>query len=1472
MQIRTPRLPASLARHGEIPLAVQPRLAGRTDAGEQRRMNAFAGRALTAPVLHAEQNQRSRHLGLLQRALSAGVVQGLELAFFEADLAPMDSAADAAPATLSLEAPRRLRLDAGLALAASGEELLLPQALDFDALALPVWAPDWLLNGQAPPPRSAPADGRVLDARRLGRSLRTELAAGRALPRAGLVLLEPVEHWQVDGADPFDQCERDLEAEAFEDQQRRDAGRLVFYAWPDEWLALRAPDSAWRNRLAWQVFEREAQLGSAQAMPWHGLGVPLALLAFNAAWQPLFADRAAVVRAGGRPRGRSLMPRPPATADAAQQRIAAAGERFLWQARIEQLSEHLAEAQLAGAGIEALAAQLRTLPPAGLLPLQAIDVRARINRFFAPTLDVFAAPLPLEQLDLLLEEAAGLAPVDLSVRDRISVYVPVPQAVYEPDLLVIEQADPSGEIARTLQRFVDVRADWLRRRQNLRAKAHVLQLGLDGSVSTPAITATADDPLRLETEDLDAAVPAPPGLLHLSALAQGMHQHHLDRAPTPLTPPADTQLYAWVLIDREHPPQQLMLQFFAGSWEHRAYWGANLIGWGTDGTASRLPQSDELPPGGVWTRLQLSPDALGLRGVDITGIAFTLHGGRACFGPAGLLRGDAESPWLTGALLGGSRQLGDGEGWTVVAMPDRDAPFEAAHGTEVIDAAYRAEALAGLLDDAAVKALKIIPPGTERAQAPTLAALIATQGLRATVTDLAARIDDADDALNQGFLRVQTDLYRLRQSVLKQTQATRFAVSPALTQIADLDNAAATREQLADFYQNVRADKTILKRETGSATTLAAMSLRDMPAPAPRPRDAATALRPGVFSNTGSFVGPTPAPAPMFVAAPAPAPFFAAALAPAPQPAVAGAFRTERLETGMVVDTFKTGAAAPAPSSSVTQADALTGKVEIRTTSIASRMERPRSIEAKDFSVATRADIVARLAALGLDMDELEVHGIAAKNTDGTVQFDTTTGQPRRSMFSKLKDLRASNFAAVLSDPDPKDDKADESAFFFSGVDLSDYSVALLRSAEGVVRRYRDALERMRKVLDSSEGLLRDAQLRLGIVARELAEARQDVATARALLAEEVERARALNAQRDAVIAEHVKFLAYARPRVAARVLDAPSRRLDSTLEPDTVPACLAEHDEPPQDVSAMLALLRRAPLDWFPALRGTLQLIDQPQIADRLIAALQPANFALQPGTAASTTQQASLRALQLHSGSVLQARHTALPLAQAALSSGAGLRAKLDLLARAASAADLLAAQERSELQRRAAQEFERIEAVASCLHARLSGVRAAIRLQWAESYGQFDAARGQLDLGDLGTLPRFGELPREAREDIRELAAWLRGRADPANPQAVALLADLVRVCLLAASHSPAGELVTGRIVQPVPLNPGLRLEVRPSLPERVRVGMQLQFFDADRVSAQAVVEDLAGGVASVRVTQTATLNLQTSLSTVVRFMVR
>ena len=71
-----------------------------------------------------------------------------------------------------------------------------------------------------------------------------------------------------------------------------------------------------------------------------------------------------------------------------------------------------------------------------------------------------------------------------------------------------------------------------------------------------------------------------------------------------------------------------MLQWNDGSWEHRAYWGANQITWGVDGTTSRRFMG-ALPATGQWVRLDIPAAQVGLEGHTLNGMAFTLYGGRA---------------------------------------------------------------------------------------------------------------------------------------------------------------------------------------------------------------------------------------------------------------------------------------------------------------------------------------------------------------------------------------------------------------------------------------------------------------------------------------------------------------------------------------------------------------------------------------------------------------------------------------------------------------------------------------------------------------------------------------------------------------------------------------------------------------------------------------------------------------------------
>lgn len=122
--------------------------------------------------------------------------------------------------------------------------------------------------------------------------------------------------------------------------------------------------------------------------------------------------------------------------------------------------------------------------------------------------------------------------------------------------------------------------------------------------------------------------------VHLSSPVFGLHQHFFTGATDDLPVAAGDTLYTYVYLDPSNPPSEVMLQWFDGTWEHRAYWGANFIGWGADGQNSRRYMGD-LPAAGDWARLEAPASLVGLEGHTINGMAFTLYNGQAAWDEAG---------------------------------------------------------------------------------------------------------------------------------------------------------------------------------------------------------------------------------------------------------------------------------------------------------------------------------------------------------------------------------------------------------------------------------------------------------------------------------------------------------------------------------------------------------------------------------------------------------------------------------------------------------------------------------------------------------------------------------------------------------------------------------------------------------------------------------------------------------------------
>ncbi|MGZ8228725.1 MAG: hypothetical protein ACXWUS_03665 [Burkholderiales bacterium] len=1456
---------------GEQVVGLSPESAAEAATVWLARPNLFPGRALTAPTLERRQRWQRGHVALRGQALTLGVVRGLEVGHEAV------AVTDGGPPRI------RLVISAGVGLAASGEDVVLARPAEIDLRGLPVFAePSVETSGGTSEPETDTDTGpfedesaAVLRARSiLDRNLGTLFTDfPSAIPRIGVLVLQPVEVDRLGEFDPTDPCELSPcgaagENVSFEDWRIADGVRAVWYAWPGEWRPLPPDGVALRNALAWTIFRAESGLQPGAVLPWEMLGVPVALIALDENLQPRFIDRASVVRLGGRARH-------PRLALHAQRLAADSRRSALWQAQIEQLAEQLAAAGDPPPDGATLAQGFVTLPPTGLLPTNAIDLsvlplnRATerlASRFFPATFELDAAPIPIESLDLAVRESAPLAPLDMSAAERVRVLVPVPQALFEPRLLHEEVIDP--EFQATLDRFLLARARALGARQGLRNKISELARLVTGrAVPVPAIDA---DPAALDAEALTPWGPPPGGGGHRSSLAEGLHQHFFFNAGATLGIAATDRLYAWIYLDPDHPPRVLMLQWnVAGSWEHRAYWAAagdeNLIAWGADGTPSRR-RMGELPPAGQWLRVEVPAEAVAVQDRQANGMAFTLFDGRAAYGPAGRIvaDGDVETPWFSNALPSGAVTAADNDSWTFLTPNDLNAPFEAAFGLEVEPVQNAplglSAGIAGLLSDPALAELTVangqvtggVLSTTERNQ-------LAARGLEGFIAFLKSRADRADDLIDYGFVKIQTDTYRVRQLILGTTAATRLAVSPALAGIAQAETAVASQERISTFFDELKSTPAPVRASPSRAV-----------APARAARVVAATEPAGTISRATTQA-------------------FAARATPRIEAVEVGI--RPRIETAEVsieprkaaVEVSIAGAAFAGAVAAgrftpddVVNAAPLVGKANVRTTSIAQRLEQPKALEAKDYATSTRHDAVNALLRLADDL-RTEDGGVtpglfAGVNVHGLANdpfLETADERTRRFVpFTAFIASRA-RLSALLQVPDRE---GDESAHFSDSADLADNTVALMRQMEGRVRLYREAVRACERVLEVMRADVTGARSALVAWDQRLAEARHDVSVTRALIADENERLTAINERRAGILRDEVRFLAYIRPRETHNLAATPTRTLDPGLLEAAIPACLREHADVPDELSDMLAVLREAPVAWFVSVPKLIQKLDRTDLLLRTVqsAQLRSQIFALKapaPSVSlSSTSMRTAIAAVQVRQHqAVLETRQIAsqLNIAQLASLTWQGARAQVE---KTISLGDLIDGEHgRGEVSRNAAEAFDRLSRIATCLHAEFSAVLPSIRLDWAERLSQFDEAP---TLRDLSVLARWSEIGYIDRKQIQSYVDWLFDQIDAREPRAESLMNDVVRMCLLLASEAPIGRILTGRLPRPVVVRPGVRIPLTAFDPARLRVGMHALVYRGDQVAARAVVEDI-GSEISARVIHTQTAEVSFDVDARVQF---
>jgi hypothetical protein len=114
-------------------------------------------------------------------------------------------------------------------------------------------------------------------------------------------------------------------------------------------------------------------------------------------------------------------------------------------------------------------------------------------------------------------------------------------------------------------------------------------------------------------------------------------QHFFSGANPPLTIGAPAKLFAYVYLDPDDPPAAIQLQFNDGSWNHRAYWGADKChGAGQTGAANH--HMGDLPETGKWVRLEVDAAVVGLKPESkLNGWAFTQFGGTVHWDQAGVV-------------------------------------------------------------------------------------------------------------------------------------------------------------------------------------------------------------------------------------------------------------------------------------------------------------------------------------------------------------------------------------------------------------------------------------------------------------------------------------------------------------------------------------------------------------------------------------------------------------------------------------------------------------------------------------------------------------------------------------------------------------------------------------------------------------------------------------------------------------------
>ncbi|MCP3100743.1 hypothetical protein LZ198_17885 [Myxococcus sp. K15C18031901] len=1502
-------------------LQVEPRPRPSVDADWRSRPHLYNGRALSEEALDSEQRQRAGRLALRGQMRAPGVIAGLEVRLEQEEA----STPGGAPTFL-------LRISAGMGLLATGEDVVMPRAarIRVDRL-LAYWQ-------QRP---EGPVD---FDVSILSDRAEADIPKTHADLRAAVLVLVPLEtHRQAPPAADVDPCEATPEDAAFEDEQLVDGCAVVLYAWPPHW-PLPEKDDQWRNRLAWELFERERLRPHGEHAPWEEVGVPLALIGFDPPEEegppatPLFIDRAAVVRTGGAPRARTPL-------------LPSQGTPLLWQARMQQLSEHLAAFAPEDVEDGTATLALDQLPPVGMLPRNALSVELGevgvARRFFPESFELEFVPVPLEQLDGVAQASASLAPLSTSRSERVRVLVPVPEAHFQPQLLRRQEVGP--EFQDAIEAALARLGEWLRRREDLRGKATLLLNALEGR-KTKAERYPEPDPQRVPGEE---PRPKPdPNPYGPEEADYGIVSNSVPALDEVLPPQGENSLWgtpALLGFDAEEVSTAMSTASGADRFGLAARQGGD--------TLALTSFSDTWQP---WETL------VGTLG-DTTQ---TLRGFRVVWndrdpavvvlvsepGPPPPPGGPSLTPdtWFARVYhhTAGSNwrweetqrtQATDISDFTAVCWGEgRIDVFAAATTTVDSVTAHRILAFTWVDERKEQPPVVALTQMTDR-EVFSMKALQreeANNTRRIDLLLLAKKDDDGDG--EPAWLHHLSGVHEAGNSML--TDITLVEVNSAT---GNLLAACRSSKDVLDvlvmgpalithgrFQADWTFDETAVSTVDGSSSLQVVSRLdgqlhafwRAMP-------DATTLLLYAWFDGDKWHPArtlsqePLPSAGAVFDAAISggtPEVFLATlkglqhlkmlpdgTRALVEEQGLRGTLAQTRSLLNRVDDLIQAGSSQlQADTQNVrqlmlggsTEASRLVVSPILGATMVQSplsaradiehyfnrflkrrfvpEVEDPSSKEdARETLVQatlTRASLTRRLVELVKEL-QLDVTGM---NLSGIALYDSSATPPRVFFVSgtravsresipldtlvKSPDALTSVLQRLTAEPDgieatlkvPPVRTWTPNEYFTTAVQHLEDMLVLLRELERRTRPFANAVAGYEAALARIEQDWAALSKRLGVVDAEVAEGRQDVTVARALKAEEQIRVHDINERRQEVLDQHVPFFVYQRPRQCDLTSDAPSRLLDPGFVPDILPQVLASTAAAPPELLAFVELVRDSPLRWFTLAPRLLDGLDRIGLIHRTfewaqVRAVQrvPIQYPVVTSRASSPYVKSLSTLLAVREDLIARQRVAFVGLQPALLQERTWL--ELQQSAREQlSLGDLIdTAHGRSDVGRNASSELEDLAKVATGLYQRFGEVLPALRLEWAERMSQYDTP---VDLRDLSRLPGWSTVDVVERRGLQRLTDWLYQRVVSTEPEAVSLISDLVRVCMLLASHAPVNELLSGHVSKPTEARVGGSIELAVD-PSRVRVGMHVTIRSGER-TVQAVVEDLTTSAVRARVVLT------------------